>query len=235
MSKKYEAVEVNGLAVLVDISELARKGEMYFNATVIAKHFNKKPDDFLRLQDTKEYLLIIEEDFLSREFPTPELSRIQHGGKYKGTWMHNSLALKFARWCSQRFEFHLDRWIEERFEEEKSRKLKRDEARSGYLPMTNAIQAAHDDPKFYHYSNEADMINRLVTGMTAKQFCEKHSVNEVRDACDFTTIARIERAQKINTSLIEVGISFTERMSMLADVIGVHSAPKLEAVKLNDK
>lgn len=42
--------------------------------------------------------------------------------------------------------------------------------------LTANIALIHDEPKFYHFSNECDMINRLVTGMTAKQFRESHGI-----------------------------------------------------------
>ena len=42
--------------------------------------------------------------------------------------------------------------------------------------LTEAIKATRQDPKPWDYSNEADMINRIVLGMTAKQYREKHGV-----------------------------------------------------------
>lgn len=36
--------------------------------------------------------------------------------------------------------------------------------------LTENIKLLHDHPKPYHFSNECDMINRIVTGMSAKQF-----------------------------------------------------------------
>ena len=44
-----------------------------------------------------------------------------------------------------------------------TRKTSKDE----YLPMTKAIAEAHEEIKPYHFSNEADLINRIVLGCTA--------------------------------------------------------------------
>ena len=44
--------------------------------------------------------------------------------------------------------------------------------REQHPQLTAAIQSVHDTPKFYHFSNEMDMLNRLAIGMTAKQFRE---------------------------------------------------------------
>jgi Rha family phage regulatory protein len=38
--------------------------------------------------------------------------------------------------------------------------------------FTEAVMLAHPEPKTYHFSNETDMINRIVLGMFAKQFKE---------------------------------------------------------------
>jgi hypothetical protein len=38
---------------------------------------------------------------------------------------------------------------------------------------------AHPEPKHYHFSNETDMINRIVLGVSAKQFKETHGLSDV--------------------------------------------------------
>ena len=42
--------------------------------------------------------------------------------------------------------------------------------------LTDAIKDTHEDAKPYHYSNEADMLNRIVVGMTAKAYREEHGI-----------------------------------------------------------
>jgi len=123
--------------------------------------------------------------------------------------------LRFARWCSVPFEYQLDRWIEQRIDDEHQRKLARDSARTGYLPMTTAIQEAHDPAMNYHYSNEADLLNRVVLGMSAKQFKKANGVDSVRDGCDALQAHMLDKLQRINTSLIEIGMSFDDRRRQL--------------------
>jgi Rha family phage regulatory protein len=43
-------------------------------------------------------------------------------------------------------------------------------ARKDFPLLTENIKLLHENPKPYHFSNECDMINRIVTGMSAKQF-----------------------------------------------------------------
>lgn len=46
--------------------------------------------------------------------------------------------------------------------------------------LTENIKLLHDHPKPYHFSNECDMINRIVTGMSAKQFRQANGIEKER-------------------------------------------------------
>lgn len=52
------------------------------------------------------------------------------------------------------------------------------ETRKDYPLLTENVKLLHENPKPYHFSNECDMINRLVVGMTAKQFREVHGLKK---------------------------------------------------------
>jgi len=86
-----------------------------------------------------------------------------------------------------------------------------------YRPLTDAIQSAHDPAKFYHYSNEADLINRIVTGYTAKQYREKYLVENIRDNLTPAQIKLIDKLQILNTAFIELGWTFEQRKKELQD------------------
>jgi len=46
------------------------------------------------------------------------------------------------------------------------------EAKADFPEFTDAIMQAHEEPKHYHFSNECDMINGIVLGMSARKFRE---------------------------------------------------------------
>ena len=48
-------------------------------------------------------------------------------------------------------------------------------ARDEFQPFTRAIEFVHTEPKSYHYSNEVNLINRIVLGMDAKKFKARHT------------------------------------------------------------
>lgn len=74
------------------------------NATDMAKAYNKRPTDFLRLKETKAFIDALISDVSENHF-TYETVKGQHSdGRSQGTWMGEILALKFAAWLDPNFE-----------------------------------------------------------------------------------------------------------------------------------
>jgi len=212
---KYEVFAVNNIEITVDVSLLLKSEELYFNATDIAKQFGKRPQHFLELASTNEYIEEILKESQGRNPGFEDLIRITQGGKYKGTWLHQELAYEFAGWLSATFRRNLHKWVDSRLKEEHQRQQHRLELRTGFLPLTNAIQAAHADLKPYHFSNECDLINRLVTGMPAKKFKQARNIESVRDGLTAAELRLMDKLQMQNTSLIELGFSYEQRKPLL--------------------
>ena len=85
----------------------------YLNATQIAKHFNKAPKDYLRLEQTKEYIAELSKG-LNSLFDDNQLVIIKRGSSSNGggTWLHPRLTIHFARWLSAKFAVWCDTQIE---------------------------------------------------------------------------------------------------------------------------
>ena len=213
MKTKYEIVTVNNVEITVDVSLLFKTDELFFNATQMAKPFEKRVNDFLNTSETGNYIKAL----ITLNGGNKDDFTFSRRGKYGGTWLHRDLALQFARWLSPLFAVHLDRWTRERILQEHEWKQKRMEARTGYLPMTNAIQRAHEDPQHYHFSNEANLINRVVLGMDSKAYCELNEVPTVRDGVSAFELFEINRLQTINTGLIEMGMDYDQRKAALIE------------------
>ncbi len=213
---KYEIVDINSVEVLADVSLLQKADELFFNATSIAAQFGKKPGDWLKTEQAQAYCDLISQ---RENIRFENLIRTTKGGKHKGTWLNKKLALSFARWCSAEFEYDLDKWIASRVEEEHQRKQHRLTLKTGFLPLTNAIQAAHDDLKPYHFSNECDLINRLVTGMAAKKFKQVRGIENVRDGLTAAESRLMDKLQAQNTSLIELGFDYDKRKALLSQQV----------------
>lgn len=108
--KNLIAVDFNGVSV-------SFRANGYLNATQIAKHFDKRPNDYLILDQTKRYISALAEHLtVTRKTVTKEnqLVIVKQGGKSyeQGTWLHPKLAIHFARWLSAEFAVWCDEQIE---------------------------------------------------------------------------------------------------------------------------
>lgn len=214
MNTKYEVIEIDQAEIIVDVSLLTKTEELFFNATHMAKPFGKKVNDFIRLETTKEYLDAIFKSGNPRLKKFEDLVQIKKG-RYGGTFLHNELAFEFAGWCSAIFRRNLHKWAEDRLKKESEWKRKRLEAKTCFLPMTQAILEHHDPAKFYHFTTEADMINIIVLGMKAKKFKKENDVERVRDACTAAQLQGLNSLQEMNTSLIKLGMDYHTRKDIL--------------------
>lgn len=77
-------------------------------------------------------------------------------------------------------------------------------ARHEFPLLTENIKLLHENPKPYHFSNECDMINRIVMGMSAKQFREKHGIAKGESIRPFLTAEQIEMLDKLQKA--DVGL-----------------------------
>jgi len=87
-----------------------------------------------------------------------------------------------------------------------------------YPALTEAIKDAHKEPKFYHYTNENNLIYRIVLGMTAAEFKKKHGIKNEESLRPYLTKEQVDMVmdlQKYNTSLIKSGFSYEERKEFL--------------------
>lgn len=99
-----------------------------------------------------------------------------------------------------------------------TRKLSKEE----YRPMTDAIKFDREIQgktiKPHHFSNEADLINRIALGMTSAKFkvfheiAKKESIRDYLTPCQLKCIADLQRA---NTAYIQEGLSFEDRKKKL--------------------
>lgn len=87
-------------------------------------------------------------------------------------------------------------------------------ARTEFPLLTANIKLIHDEPRPYHFSNECDMLNRLVLGMTAKQFREKHGIEKgdsIRPYLKAEQIDKLETLQKVDIGLLISVSDFEQR------------------------
>ena len=93
-------------------------------------------------------------------------------------------------------------------------------AKEGFSVLTENIRLIHDDPKPYHFSTEADMLNRLVLGVSAKQFREEHGLDKkanIRQHFAPDQLALLNELQNFDTELIKTTHDYKLRKELLQD------------------
>ena len=88
-----------------------------------------------------------------------------------------------------------------------------------YPLLTDNITLMHENPRAYHYSNEANMLNKLVTGMTAKEYKVANGIDEKESSIrPFLTPKEremLDYLQKIDAGLVIAIPDYQERKRKL--------------------
>lgn len=106
----------------------------------------------------------------------------------------------------------------EKAKQEAAIQAERDLARVEYRPMTNAIkhskEAEGKEAEHYHFSNEANLINRIVLGATSAKFRKENEIGKTEAIRDYLTaeqIRAITELQRADTVFINMGWDFDKR------------------------
>lgn len=91
-------------------------------------------------------------------------------------------------------------------------------ARQEFPMLTEMICRLHESPKAYHFSNEADMLNRIVLGMSAKQFRLANGIEKGQSIRPYLTAKQIhalDRLQHLDYGLLYSCPDFQQRKQLL--------------------
>ena len=91
MKSKCEIVTIGKVVMAVDVALINTEYNLFFNATDMAKPFGKRPDDFWKQSQNKDYLHAL--ITLSGGNYTKDSFITTKRGKYGGTYFHKDLAL----------------------------------------------------------------------------------------------------------------------------------------------
>ena len=92
-----------------NITFAKKDGVVMVNATQMAKSFGKRPVAWLTNQAAKDFIESLSE---VRNLTSSDLVRVTYGNN-GGTWMHEDVAIEFARWLSPAFAI----WCNDRIKE----------------------------------------------------------------------------------------------------------------------
>jgi len=166
------------------------------------------------------------QEFVER---TNAISLFASAGRYGGTFAHKDIAFEFGMWISPEFKIYLVKEFQ-RLKESEQKQLqwsaKRELAKVNYHIQTSAIKenlivpTLTDLQKSYVYADEADLLNVVLFGKTAKQWREQNPNKEgnIRDYATLHQLLVLANMESYNGRLIAKKIPQAERMTELNEM-----------------
>ncbi|MEE1250650.1 MAG: KilA-N domain-containing protein [Lachnospiraceae bacterium] len=164
---------------------------------------------------------------------TNAIGIISKSGRYGGTYAHSDIAFEFASWMSAEFKVYVIKDYQRLKEDENSRlslnwNLNREIAKLNYRIHTDAIKENLIIPKLtqaqisFTYASEADLLNVVLFGMTAKEWKDINpdKKGNIRDEASIHQLLVLANLESYNAVLLSQGKSQQERMQLLRQLAG---------------
>ena len=168
---------------------------------------------------------------------------ISKAGRYGGTFAQKDIAFEFASWISAEFKLYIIKDYQCLKNDENSRlalgwNLNRTLAKINYRIHMDAIKDVLIPPdvtpqrQSFTYANEADVLNVVLFGITAKEWRQTHpdSGGNIRDEASLQQLIVLANLESINAELIHQGVPLSERLlrlnasakQMMQSLVGDH-------------
>ncbi len=156
---------------------------------------------------------------------------ISKSGRYGGTFAHIDIAFEFASWISSEFKLYLITEFKRLKEADNQNQqlgwnLQRTISKINYKIHTDSIKENLIPPEItkqqasYIYSNEADLLNVALFGMTAKQWRDNFPGTEgnIRDTATLEQLVVLSNMESINALMVNQSLPQSERLIQLNKV-----------------
>ena len=191
-----------------------RNGQAYCSSRQVAGEFGKRHDSVLR--DIRD--IDCSTDFTAHNFvgsrykdstgkSNPEYLMTKDGFTFLVMGYRGKKAARFKEAYIQRFNA-----MEDFIKSLSATKIE-------FPAFTDAIMAAHEEPKHYHFSTEINMIYRIVLGMDAKAFREVNGLEKgtvIKPYLSLEQIKAIENLQRADIGLILAIPDFQKRKETIS-------------------
>jgi hypothetical protein len=162
---------------------------------------------------------------------TDAIGIVSKSGRYGGTYAHSDIAFEFASWISPEFKLYIIKDYKRLKAEENSRlslnwNLNRELSKLNYRIHTDAIKANLIPRELtpvqisYTYASEADMLNVVLFGKTAKQWRDENpnEAGNIREHATIYQLLVLANMESYNAILIQQGKTQEERMRLLHEL-----------------
>ena len=164
-------------------------------------------------------------------------------GKYSiGTFAHSDIALEFASWIDNLFKLYLIKEFKrlkynESYQQKIEWSVRRSLSKTNYRIHTDSIKNCivpklTEKQKQFIYSNEADVLNVALFGMTAKEWKDNNPnlKGNIRDYADILHLVVLSNLEILNANMIDNNVNQSERLIKLKK-----NAKKELEILINDK
>ena len=162
---------------------------------------------------------------------TNAIGIVSKQGRYAATYAHRDIAFEFASWISPEFKLYIIEEYQRLKLDENNRlslpwNLNRELAKVNYRIHTDAIKSNLIPPELssaqiaFKYANEADMLNVVLFGKTAKEWrnANPNKKGNIRDDATIQQLLVLANMESYNAILIKQEKSQAERMRLLHDL-----------------
>ncbi len=187
--------------------------------------FNPIEFDGFRKQSGLNSFILTPKQWIGK---TNAIGIVSKAGRYCGTYAHKDIALEFASWISVEFKLYLIKEFQRLKIEEAERlrlgwDVKRELAKINYKIHTEAIKENLIPPEITKeeanmiYASEADILNKSLFGMTAKEWQERNPAKKgnARDYAEAIQLAVLANLESLNSEFIKQGLPQEERLLRL--------------------
>ena len=177
---------------------------------------------------------------------TNAIGIVSKSGRYGGTFAHSDIAFEFASWVSPEFKLYIIKDYKRLKTEENSKlslgwNLNREISKLNYRVHTNAIKENLIPPVLtpqqisYTYASEADLLNTVLFGKTAKEWRDSNpnEKGNIRDDATIYQLLVLANMESYNAILIKQGKSQAERMQLLHE-LAVQQMTTLSSLELSN-
>jgi hypothetical protein len=159
---------------------------------------------------------------------TKGIGLLARAGRYGGTFAHKDIAFEFGSWLSPEFKLYLIKEFQ-RFKEQEALSggiewsIRRSLAKVQYRVHTDAVKEHLIPAQLtgaqigFVYANEADILNKALFGMTAKEWrsANPDADGNIRDNATMEQLVVMSSLESQNALLIQQKMSQSDRLLML--------------------
>lgn len=197
---------------------------------------NDQPAYFLRNKKTQEFIEYLCSEKSQNINP---LETVQGRGRAQGTFVCKELVYAYAMWISPAFSLRVIRAYDALVQGELETAYKiatRQSTRDGHKAICHNLKAtrleAGKETPVHVYMNECNMLNRIILGVTAKEFLEARGLDGTaitRDLLTHDQLRAFDELQIVDASLLSTGDDYETRKAKLQDLFNRRHARALIA------